>query len=232
MAVGVHDPLAVGRAARGGAELAFVTGRGAAHALLNETISHVPALNAPDYLAYMRHLCSAADIPVIVDGEDGFGDPVATAVGLELAGAAGLTVQDLAEDGRFLDTSTMVEAIQRIRQQSDIVVVGRTDLLGTDIDAALRRLRDYREAGAELVMACLNDNVAETAPGEPLLDRLVDAAGGALVVHTPDTRRLLPVVRLPRGVALVLITAVVFDSALATIDATVRCVLEAAGART
>lgn len=226
---GVYDPLSARRAARAGFEAVFLSGRSVAQAAFDADYSYVREADAEDYTAYVRHICAATGAPVIADAEDGFGDPVETCRTLERAGAAGVQLQDGAENGGFFSVDRMRETIQAVREATDLVVVARTDRLAIDREDAFARMAAFREAGAELVMAGLSPVAGEVFIGSPLLDRLAEAAGGALVVFTPDGRRLLPVYALPDGVRLVLLTAAVVDRATATIDETLRHLLDLAG---
>lgn len=225
---GVYDPLSARRAARAGFEAVFVSGRSVAQAVFAEDRAYVRAADAEAYTAYIRHVCAATPLPVIADAEDGFGDPVQTCRLLEQAGAAGVQLQDGSEQGGFFPVGQMCETIRAVREATGLVVVARTDLLADDRAGALTRLPAYRAAGAELVMAGLSKVTAEVFVGSPLLGQLAAAAGGALVVFTPDGRRLLPVYALPEGVRIVLLTAAVVDRATAAIDDTLRHLLDLA----
>jgi len=227
-AAGVYDPLSARRAAQAGFRSVFVTGRGVARALFDEQLVYVRDSDAEAYTDYVRHLCAATTVPVIADAEDGFGDPLRTCQALERAGAAAVTLQDGSEHGGFLPADQMTEAIRAVRRETDLVVVGRTDLLGTARAEAIERLRAYRAAGAELVMAALSDVPEEAVTGSALLVELAAAAGSRLVVHSRDGRRLLPTSALPSGVRIVLVTAAVVDHATATIDRTLREIIDLA----
>jgi 2-methylisocitrate lyase-like PEP mutase family enzyme len=175
-------------------------------------------------------VCAATTVPVIADAEDGLGDPVATCLALERAGAAAVQLQDVLETGEVLPTEAMCKTVRAVRRATALVVVARTDVLAADQADGLARMGAYREAGAELVMAGLSPVADQVYLGSPLLLALAEAAGRALVVFTPDGRRLLPLHALPDGVRIVLLTAAVVDRATAVIDETLHHLLDLAGA--
>jgi 2-methylisocitrate lyase-like PEP mutase family enzyme len=227
--VGIYDPLSARRAAHAGFDAVFVSGRSVAQAAFSTDHPYVRAVDAEDYTAYVGHICAATAAPVIADAEDGFSDPVETCRKLERAGAAGVQLQDGAEQGGLFPTDQMCKTISAVREATDLVVIARTDRLAGDRADALSRLRAFRMAGAHLVMAGLSPVAREVFIGSPLLAELVDAADGGLVVFTPDGRRLLPVYALPKGVRIVLLTAAIVDRATATIDETLQHLFDLAG---
>ncbi|ODU05964.1 MAG: hypothetical protein ABS81_05980 [Pseudonocardia sp. SCN 72-86] len=229
--MGVYDPLSARRAAHAGFEAVFVSGRSVAQAAFAVELPYVRAVDAAPYVAYVRLLCSATNVPVIADAEDGLGDPIATCSALERAGAAAVQLQDVLESGEVLTTRAMCETVRAVRASTGLVVVARTDVLANDRPDALARMRAYRDAGAELVMAGLTPVAEEVHLGSKLLRQLADAARGALVVFTPDGRRLLPLHALPDEVKVVLLTAAVVDHATRAVDETLRHLLDLAGNR-
>lgn len=226
---GVYDPLSARRAARAGFKAVFISGRSVAHAAFATDVPYIRAADAEPYADYVRHLCGATTVPVIADAEDGLGEPVATCAALEHSGAAAVQLQDVLESGEVVPAEAMCDTLRAIRHASDLVVLARTDVLATDRADALARMSAYREAGAELVMAGLSPVADQVYLGSGLLTELAEAADGALVVFTPDGRRLLPLHALPDATQLVLLTAAVVDHATVAIDQTLRHLLDLAG---
>jgi len=120
-------------------------------------------------LAITKSIVEAVQVPVMADGEDGFGDPpvVAETVRAFLrAGGAGINIEDqvLGQPGprRVIDREQMVEKIIAAREtarqegQDDLIINGRTDALSvaTDRSAGLTesiaRANLYLDAGADL----------------------------------------------------------------------------------
>jgi 2-methylisocitrate lyase-like PEP mutase family enzyme len=121
-------------------------------------------------LQITRDIVRAVTIPVMADGEDGYGPPDKVAATVKVfidAGVAGINLEDqnLRLDGpkSVIDKSLMVEkliAARRAAEESnvpDLVINGRTDALAVANDRrsglkeAIDRATRYLEAGADLV---------------------------------------------------------------------------------
>jgi 2-methylisocitrate lyase-like PEP mutase family enzyme len=118
---------------------------------LDELVEHVAAI------------CSAVEIPVSVDSEDGYADDghglVETVDALAEAGAAGVSIEDFRPGRGVLSID---EARQRVgilvdaAERHDLVVTARAEnhLYGRDdLDDTMARLAAYAEAGAHVVYA-------------------------------------------------------------------------------
>lgn len=145
----------------------------------------------------IRRIVDAVDVPLISDGEAGFGNPIhaaETVRAFERAGAAGLHLEDH-EFGKHLTghpvLSSPEKAADRIRaavdarSDDDFVVIARTDAqlskeLG--VDEVIERLGQYAEAGADLVFApgLQPDQYARVSASvpAPLLNDPVSLPGG------------------------------------------------------
>jgi 2-methylisocitrate lyase-like PEP mutase family enzyme len=121
-------------------------------------------------LALTKRIVEAVRVPVMADGEDGFGDlPVVakTVRSFIHAGVAGINLEDqiLGKPGvaGVIDRKLMVEKIRAARGvarqegQPDLIVNGRTDALAVASDRSaglsesIERANLYLEAGADLV---------------------------------------------------------------------------------
>ena len=129
-----------------------------------------PNLGLDENLHATRHIVEAVSIPVMADGEDGFGD--ASAIGNTIrryieVGAAGVNIEDQIlglpqGSGRVVDCQFMVDKISAARQAAtevghpDFFINGRTDALATAKDRmaglndAIGRANRYLQAGADL----------------------------------------------------------------------------------
>ena len=134
-----------------------------------------------------RDIVRAVTIPVMADGEDGFGLPevVYKTVGAFLeVGVAGINLEDQVlpppKIKGVIDSDLMVEKIQaaqeaaKSKQAGDIVVNARTDILATrpdhlkGIDEAIARGRKYLKAGADLIFVtgvCTPDEAKRLVDG-------------------------------------------------------------------
>ncbi|MEV0354659.1 methylisocitrate lyase [Nocardia sp. NPDC050697] len=113
-----------------------------------------------------QQIARVTDLPVLIDADTGFGEPMSaarTVTVLEGAGLAGLHLEDQVNPKRcgHLDGKAVVpvpDMLRRLtaavsaRRDPNFVICARTDAAGIEgIDAAIDRARAYAEAGADLV---------------------------------------------------------------------------------
>lgn len=113
-------------------------------------------------------VASATDLPVLVDADTGFGEPMnaaRTVQALEDAGVAGLHIEDQVNpkrcghlDGKdIVDTATAVRRIRSAvsaRRDPDLVIMARTDARGVEgLTAATDRAKALADAGADAIFA-------------------------------------------------------------------------------
>ena len=131
----------------------------------------------------VRNICAATPIPVIADGDTGYGNALnveRTVKGYAQAGAAAVMIEDQVAPKRCGHTKGKLvvereEAVDRIkaavhaREQvrlagGDILVLARTDARGThDLAEALWRARAFKEAGADILFVEAPQSEAEMA---------------------------------------------------------------------
>lgn len=159
----VGDPLSM-RAAQ---EIGFET------AMLGGSVASLVVLGAPDVTVLTlteladltRRLCRAGDVPLMVDGDHGYGNALnvrRTVEELELAGAAAVTIEDTNLPAAFGDTRAALlsvrEAAAKVRAGIDarvegaFCVVGRTSAAKCrDPQELLDRLAALQDAGADAI---------------------------------------------------------------------------------
>ncbi|MEV0108631.1 methylisocitrate lyase [Nocardia sp. NPDC050799] len=113
-----------------------------------------------------QQIARVTDLPVLIDADTGFGEPMnaaRTVTVLEDAGIAGCHLEDQVNPKRcgHLDGKAVVptaEMVRRLRaavsarRDPDFVICARTDAAGIEgIDAAIERAQAYAEAGADLI---------------------------------------------------------------------------------
>ena len=111
-------------------------------------------------------IARATDLPVLVDADTGFGEPMSaarTVAALEDAGLAGCHLEDQVNpkrcghlDGKeVVPTDLMVRRITAAvneRRDDDFVICARTDAAGIHgVDEAIERAKAYADAGADLI---------------------------------------------------------------------------------
>jgi methylisocitrate lyase len=119
-------------------------------------------LGVEDMADQVRRISALVQIPIIVDGEGGFGNPIHVARSvriLERAGAAATHIEDH-DFGKHITPSPLVlplgKAVDKIkaaldaRDSPDFLIIGRTDSTGSlGKDEALARAVAFQEAGAD-----------------------------------------------------------------------------------
>ncbi|ASF12253.1 2-methylisocitrate lyase [Nocardia brasiliensis NBRC 14402] len=113
-----------------------------------------------------RQIARVTDLPVLIDADTGFGEPMSaarTVTLLEDAGLAGCHLEDQVNPKRcgHLDGKAVVptqEMVRRLRaavsarRDPNFVICARTDAAGIEgIDAAVERAQAYVDAGADLI---------------------------------------------------------------------------------
>ncbi|QIS08732.1 methylisocitrate lyase [Nocardia arthritidis] len=113
-----------------------------------------------------QQIARVTDLPVLIDADTGFGEPMSaarTVTVLEDAGIAGCHLEDQVNPKRcgHLDGKAVVPAedmVRRLRaavsarRDPDFVICARTDAAGIEgIDAAIERAKAYADAGADLI---------------------------------------------------------------------------------
>ena len=122
--------------------------------------------NASEMVQRVWDMSSATDLPVIVDADQGFGgsgNAIMTFKALERAGAAAVQFEDQIFPKRsasyagigLISADQMAERLGMIAsvRTTPTLIIGRTDSLASEgIDEAVRRLKLYQGAGADLLM--------------------------------------------------------------------------------
>ena len=114
--------------------------------------------------AGIRDIMAATDLPVLVDGDDGYGDAknvARTVAGYEAMGVAAIFIEDQRAPKRcghmagkdVIDADTMavkLRAAAAARRNPDTFIIARTDARAVHgLDEALRRAELYLKAGAD-----------------------------------------------------------------------------------
>ncbi len=186
------DPLSARLVESLGFEAAYLSGGGygfqlsVSEALL--TITEVAGLT--------RQIAARSDIPLIVDGGVGFGDPLHTwrAVReIEAAGAAAIEIEDQVAPKRahhhkgvehLVPMEMMVDKVREAvdaRRDEDFIIIARTGAVRNEsFERALERCAAYREAGADVLMLFTTDEAQIAEAGRVL--------GGPLSMMAPADR--------------------------------------------
>jgi carboxyvinyl-carboxyphosphonate phosphorylmutase len=186
----VHDPIS----ARIAADLGFEAG------MFAGSTASLAILGAPDLititlteLAEQAHRISrAAELPLMVDADHGYGNALSvmrTVEELEAAGVSGLSIEDTVLPRPFgpSDKQTLLSVEEGVgkmkaalagRRDPRLIIAGRTSAPQiTGIDDAIRRARAYEASGVDCIFLVGVRTRAE-------LDRFADALTKPLVLGT------------------------------------------------
>jgi len=159
---GVYDTLSAKLAEQAGFPLAFVSGYAVSATLIGEP--DLGLLTQTEMVERARQICRSVDIPIIVDADTGYGNPLnvaRTVRALIDAGAAGCFLEDQEwpkKCGHMHDKKVISEEeyIDKIRAAvdtkgpADFFVVARTDAIAAvDLEEAIARAHAAKAAGAD-----------------------------------------------------------------------------------
>ena len=164
VAPGVYDGLSGLIAEQAGAKAVYLSGASIAYTRFGRSdVGLVALTEVADTLAM---LCDRVSVPVIVDGDNGYGNALnvqRTIRLFERAGASAIQIEDQdlpkrcghLEGKKLISTAEMcgkIEAACDARRDEETLIVARTDAIAVDgFDAALDRAQAYGEAGADVL---------------------------------------------------------------------------------
>jgi methylisocitrate lyase len=158
---GIFDTLSAKIAERVGFPMGFVSGYSVAATAIGEP--DMGLLTQTELIDRARRICMSVKIPVIVDADTGYGNPLnvhRTVNELIAAGAAGCFLEDQVwpkrcghmRNKKVIDREEYVDKIRAAvdaRAGRDFFIVARTDALAIHgMDEAIARVTAAREAGA------------------------------------------------------------------------------------
>ena len=168
-----YDPLT----ARLVESLGFKTAYLGGFALGAVTCLTEPLTNMVEMAEHARRIARRISIPLIIDGNAGFGEPIHTMRAIqefEWGGVAGTHIEDQFYPKRAhyhkgvehiipIDEMAMkIRAAMQARQDKDFLIIARTDAMRTHgYDEGVKRGNAYIEAGADMVM-CFPNSVEES----------------------------------------------------------------------
>lgn len=196
------DSLSAKMIAQAGFPLTFMSGFAVSAARIGQPDTGL--ISYGEMLDQGRNICSAVEIPVIGDGDTGYGNPInvrRTVQGYASAGFAAVMIEDQVAPKRCGHTrgKSVVdadEAFKRIRaavdardQGQDILILARTDARHQHgIDEAIRRARVFAELGADILFVEAPHSeqemrrICRELPG-PVMANLVEGGDTPLLPH-------------------------------------------------
>ncbi len=174
VAPGAHDALTARVIEKSGFKAVYMTGYGQAASVLGKP--DIGLLSMTEMLDRARKFASAVSIPVIADGDTGFGNAITvmrTVEEYEAAGVAAIQLEDQVAPkrcGHMLGRKVVsmeemvgkIEAAKAARKDPDFVIIARTDARTVHgIDEAIRRAKAYEAAGADVIFVESVENEEE-----------------------------------------------------------------------
>src|SRR3954453_9577161 len=159
---GVYDTLSARIVERVGFPMSFVSGYSVAATSIGEP--DMGLLTQTEIVDRARRVCGSVAIPIIVDADTGYGNPlnvIRTVKELIAAGAAGCFLEDQLwpkkcghmRGKRVIDREEYIDKIRAAVEAAsgrDFFIVARTDALAAvSLEEALARVIEAREAGAD-----------------------------------------------------------------------------------
>ena len=159
---GVYDTLSAKLVERAGFPMSFISGYSVAATAIGEP--DLGLLTQTEIVERARQVCGSVNIPILVDADTGYGNPlnvIRTVKELISAGAAGCFLEDQVwpkkcghmRGKRVVDREEYVNKIRaavEARAGRDFFIVARTDALAAvSLDEAIARVTAAREAGAD-----------------------------------------------------------------------------------
>jgi 2-methylisocitrate lyase-like PEP mutase family enzyme len=222
------DALSARLIERAGFELSFMSGFAVSAARL--ALPDTGLISYGEMVDQGRQICEAVSIPIIGDGDTGYGNPVnakRTVRGYRAAGFACVMIEDQLSPKRCGHTRgkevvSREEACARIRaavdaraEGADILVMARTDArFGHGFDEALWRCRAFADLGADIVFF-------EAPQSEEEMERLCREIPGpkmANMVEGGDTPILPPARLAELGYAIAAYPLTLLSAAVRAMD--------------
>ena len=163
LAANIFDPLSARIAHMLGYEVCFLSG--SVHKVANLAVPDIVLTNMSDLVDVCRRITRIADVSLMHDGEDGFGNAVnvvRSVKELEAAGVSAIEIEDAIPPVRFnqgtlglyseFEQVGKLEAAVAARADPMTVIVARTTALDQfPLTEALDRIKAYSQTGVEAI---------------------------------------------------------------------------------
>ena len=192
---GVYDAFSAKMARKAGFSGVVMGGYQVSASMLGEP--DVGYLSMTEMVFALHHICNAANVPVVADGDTGYGNAMnvrRTVREYEQAGAAGLLLEDQVwpkkcghMEGKKViskeEHMMKIKAAAEARTDPDLVIIARTDARAVNgLDDALDRAEAYAKAGADVLFVEAPQSLDEMKRivdvlkplGKPLLANMIE----------------------------------------------------------
>ena len=158
---GAHNGQAALQAQAAGFQTLYLSGAAMSASM---GLPDLGIISVEDVCLFILQIVRATDLPVLLDGDTGYGEVLnvmATVRAFEDAGAAAIQLEDQLlpkkcghlNDKRLASAGDMAAKVAAARRaRREMLIVARTDAVASEgIDAAIARARLYVEAGADVI---------------------------------------------------------------------------------
>lgn len=166
IAPGAYDAYSARLIEQAGFPVAYMSGGCVAHSLIGQ--ADIGYMTQTEMARSVHNICSVIDIPLVADGDNGYGGPLQVMRTIEeyiKAGAAAIQLEDQVMPKRcgFMKGKELIseaDAVAKIRAAAyardkfdpDFVIIARTDAVAVNgIEDAVHRANAFYEAGADMI---------------------------------------------------------------------------------
>lgn len=187
---GTHNGLAALQAKAAGFEALYLSGAGMSASM---GLPDLGVITVDEVCFFIRQVARASGVPVLVDGDTGYGEALNVmhmVRAFEEAGAGAVHIEDQIlpkkcghlNNKKLVDPNDMAAKVHAAsRARRDLCIIARTDAAASEgIDGAVARARKYIEAGADAIFPEALHNAemfkvfARAMPGVKLLANMTE----------------------------------------------------------
>src|SRR5438477_4880402 len=187
---GTHNGLAALQAKQAGFEALYLSGAAMSASM---GLADLGIITVDEVAFFIRQVARASGLPVLVDGDTGYGEALNVmhmVRSFEEAGAAAVHIEDQLSpkkcghlnDKKLANARDMAAKVQAARRaRRDLVILARTDAAASEgVEGAIARAKLYMEAGADAIFpeamtdAGMFRAFAKALPGVPLLANMTE----------------------------------------------------------
>ncbi|MBL0898107.1 MAG: methylisocitrate lyase [Reyranella sp.] len=187
---GAHNGIAALQAARAGFEALYLSGAAMSSSM---GLPDLGVITIDEVCFFIRQVARSSDLPVLVDGDTGYGEALNVmhmVRAFEEAGAGAVHIEDQVRpkkvghlnDKKLADAQDMAAKVAAAaKARRNLVIIARTDAAASEgIDGAVARARRYLAAGADAIFpeALTNAEMfrafARAMPGVKLLANMTE----------------------------------------------------------
>lgn len=189
---GAHNGQAALQAKAAGFEALYLSGAAMSASM---GLPDLGIISVEDVCFFIRQIVRATDLPILVDGDTGYGEVLnvmATVRAFEEAGAAAIQLEDQMlpkkcghlNDKRLVSPDDMAAKVAAAKHaRREMLIVARTDAVASEgIEAAIRRARLYVDAGADVIFP-------EALTSDDMFKRFTDAIPVPLLANMTEFGR-------------------------------------------